>query len=137
MTPVIGDIIQQTVGRVVGKLLDHYLPKTMSEEEREAIRLKAVELAAAETDRAAREVTLRHRYDMRSDSWLSKNVRPATLIYLMLAWTGFTVAGTVYTIPPDFVAMLSGMLKAVFGFYFIGRSFEKGAALVLGKKTQG
>lgn len=45
MTPIIGDLIQNTVGKVVGKLVDKYLPPALSDKEKEEFRLKAMELA--------------------------------------------------------------------------------------------
>lgn len=133
MTPIVGDLIKNTVGKVVGKLVDHYLPESMSESEKAKFKLKAEELSIAAGDEAAKDVTSRHRYDMQSDSWLSKNIRPMVLIYLVMAWSALAVAGIGHTVPPEFIEMLKDMLKAVFAFYFIGRSFEKSARVIFSK----
>jgi len=72
------------------------------------------------------ELTERLKTDMASDSWLSKNIRPLVLVYLMAAWTIF--AGfSMYEqeVDPVYVEMLKQMLMAAFGFYFVSRGAEK------------
>src|SRR3972149_4835057 len=56
MTPLIGDLIQSTVGKVVGKLTDKYLPASMSEQEKAAFRLEAEKLAIEEYKTAIADV---------------------------------------------------------------------------------
>ncbi len=48
MTPIIGDLISNTVGKVIGKLTDHYLPSSMSEAEKATFKLEAERLAIEE-----------------------------------------------------------------------------------------
>jgi len=71
------------------------------------------------------ELTNRHKADMGSDSWLSKNIRPIVLLILTLA----IVAATVWAgIPEKKLEMLTDLGWGVFGYYFLGRSaFDKGA----------
>ncbi len=70
-------------------------------------------------------LTRRHEADMRSDSWLSKNVRPLCLVGLTCA-----VMAGVFAPGVD-AAKLSALTELgafVYGYYFIGRSaFDKGA----------
>ena len=67
------------------------------------------------------QLTERHKNDMQSDSWLSKNIRPLTLIYLMCLFTYAFVAQV-----DEFVLdMLKELLLMVFGFYFLARGAEK------------
>ena len=67
------------------------------------------------------QLTERHKNDMQSDSWLSKNIRPLTLIYLMCLFTYAFVADV-----DEFVLdMLKELLMMVFGFYFLARGAEK------------
>lgn len=85
------------------------------------------------------ELTKRHEADMKSDSWLSKNVRPMCLL-------GITLAITVGTYLPD-THISAAKFKAItdlgtyiYGYYFIGRSGEKSVdfgaiAGVLGRKA--
>src|SRR5688572_29856624 len=58
------------------------LQKTLSAE-----RLKFAEIAAESEKNASAQVSDRWRFDMTSDSWLSKNVRPLTLVYWTVAIT--------------------------------------------------
>ena len=46
--PIIGDLLSSTVGKVVGKLVDKYLPPTISDKEKEEFKIKALELALEE-----------------------------------------------------------------------------------------
>jgi len=70
-------------------------------------------------------LTRRHEADMRSDSWLSKNVRPLCLIGLTLAVMAGVFASAVEA---DKLTALTELASWVFGYYFVGRSaFDKGA----------
>lgn len=75
-------------------------------------------------------LTDRHKADMMSDSWLSKNIRPICLAVLLSSVVIATflpdVAGFAITaVSVARYEVLVGLLKAVFGYYFIGRSVEK------------
>lgn len=83
----------------------------------------------------AGELTKRHMYDMKSDSWLSKNVRPMSLIALLgtliictfVPIGAIDVAGAAITILTlEKYETLAMLCKYVFGYYFIGRTTEKG-----------
>lgn len=75
-------------------------------------------------------LTERHKNDMTSDSWLSKNVRPVALIYLMAL---FTMAFFL-DVPETVLEMLRDLLMTVFAFYFGLRTFEKAAGMYMGKQ---
>jgi len=77
------------------------------------------------------QVTERQKNDMASDSWLSKNVRPLVLIYLVIVTTLLAYL-TIFFLGPDKVALLTpwisvlnGLLITAFTFYFGGRTIEK------------
>ncbi len=75
-----------------------------------------------------RERTRRHEIDMASDSWLSKNVRPMTLIYLICFLTILVLwdaASTSFTVDESYVTLLKTLLVSVFVFYFGGREIQK------------
>jgi len=82
------------------------------------------------------EITKRQQNDMASDSWLSKNIRPLVMLYLLVLVTaiGFDWLAA----KPDFVAMIKSFTEYGLMFYFAGRSVEKVAsmipAMVAGKK---
>ena len=75
-----------------------------------------------------RNVTERWRSDMTSDSWLSKNVRPLVLIFLVACTMVliFIDAGAIdFKVEDKWVGLLEVILITVIGAYFGGRSFEK------------
>ena len=65
--------------------------------------------------------------DMKSDSWLSKNTRPMTLIYLTLAMTIFIVldSSVLLEINDGWVSLLEALLITVYVAYFGSRGAEK------------
>jgi hypothetical protein len=85
------------------------------------------ELAKLNADVAeAHELTERLKADMSSDSWLSKNIRPMVLIFLLLAYTGFAVASMFdFETRANYVELLGNWGMVVMSFYFGGRTFEK------------
>ncbi len=82
------------------------------------------------------EVSKRHLADMTSDSWLSKNIRPLALIFLLTTTMGLAY-GTIFGEVPErqremleaWIPLLIALDTAAVGFYFGGRSFEKGRKL--------
>ncbi len=82
------------------------------------------------------ERTERHTADMASDSWLSKNIRPMTLIFLLLIITILAVwdsASINFDVKEGYVGLFEQLLITAFGFYFVLRGVEK---MVITKKTQ-
>ncbi len=65
--------------------------------------------------------------DMKSDSWLSKNTRPMTLIYLTLAMTIFIVLDStvLLEIKDGWVSLMEALLITVYVAYFGSRGAEK------------
>ena len=74
------------------------------------------------------EVSQRWKADMNSDSWLSKNIRPLTLAFLVIATILliFIDAGFIqFTVETKWADLLQLVLITVIGAYFGGRSYEK------------
>lgn len=67
---------------------------------------------------------------MQSDSWLSKNIRPLVLIYLMIL---FTLA-FFNSVPEAVLSMLRDLLMTSFAFYFGARTIEKVGKMITGGK---
>ncbi len=81
----------------------------------------------AESD-IQKNVTERWKTDMNSDSWLSKNVRPLVLIFLVVSTVliVFIDAGFInFEVKDNWVDLLQMVLITVIGAYFGGRSYEK------------
>ena len=71
-------------------------------------------------------VTRRVEADMASDSWLSKNIRPMTLVFLLVAYSGFAIASIFeYETRGAYVELLGQWGMLVMSFYFGGRTIEK------------
>jgi hypothetical protein len=79
-----------------------------------------------------KEITSRHSSDMASDSWLSKNIRPLTLAFLMITTMGLAY-GTIFGGLPDkqvdmlkaWIPLLITLDTAAVTFYFGSRGMEK------------
>ena len=71
-------------------------------------------------------LTQRMQADMGSDSFLSKNIRPMTLIFILLAYSGFAIASIFeYETRGAYVELLGQWGMLVMSFYFGGRTMEK------------
>lgn len=91
-------------------------------EAEQQIKLAAVELL--KTEQTA--VSDRWRADMASDSWMSKNVRPVVLIYILTAYTILALlSGAKFNVAPAYVELLGQWGMLVMTAYFGGRSAEK------------
>ena len=109
----------------VGGVLDNVI--TTKDEKLEAKR-KLKELILSHEAEMQKNVTNRWTADMNSDSWLSKNVRPMTLIFLVVSTVLmiFIDAGTIqFTVEEKWTDLLQLVLITVIGAYFGGRSLEK------------
>jgi len=94
----------------------------------EKARIEQEELKALLAAQANQEdnVSKRWQADMNSDSWLSKNVRPGTLVYLLTAYLIFALLdGAGYKISESYVSLLGQWGMLVMTAYFGGRTVEK------------
>lgn len=74
------------------------------------------------------EVTKRWQYDMSSDSWLSKNIRPLTLAFLTATLFIYIILDSSiqgFKIDNNWIDLLSSLLLLVYGGYFGARTVEK------------
>ena len=99
-----------------------------SKEEKLAAENKIKELIANYEVEMEKQISGRWKADMNSDSWLSKNVRPLILIFLVVSTVLmiFIDAGTIqFVVEEKWTDLLQLVLITVIGAYFGGRSFEK------------
>ena len=99
-----------------------------SEEEKLEAAQKVKELVSNYEVEMEKQITDRWKSDMASDSWLSKNVRPMVLIFLVVATVLmiFIDAGTIkFVVEEKWTDLLQLVLITVIGAYFGGRSLEK------------
>ena len=109
----------------VGGVIDNL--HTSKEEKLEAER-KIKELMANYQVEMEKNITSRWQADLKSDSWLSKNVRPLVMIFLIVCTMLliFIDAGAInFEVKSSWVDLLQLVLITVIGAYFGGRSFEK------------
>ena len=109
----------------VGGVIDNL--HTSNEEKLEAER-KIKELIANYEVEMEKNITARWEADLKSDSWLSKNVRPMVLIFLIVCTMLliFIDAGAIkFNVKDSYVDLLQLVLITVIGAYFGGRSLEK------------
>ena len=99
-----------------------------SGEEKLAAENKIKELIANYEVEMEKNITSRWKADMNSDSWLSKNVRPLVLIFLVACTMLliFVDAGKLnFNVKDSYIDLLQLVLITVIGAYFGGRSLEK------------
>ena len=109
----------------VGGVIDNL--HTSKEEKLEAER-KVKELVSSYQTTLEKEISSRWNADMKSDSWLSKNVRPLVLIFLVISTVLliFIDAGAInFVVEAKWTDLLQLVLITVIGAYFGGRSLEK------------
>ena len=120
-----------SVGNTIDKLVtsDEERDKLKIEMEAELNKLKIIQLDAIRKYDA--EISNRHMSDMKSDSWLSKNVRPLSLVFLTVS-TVLLAYLTIFVLEPGKVALIQPwkdllqiLLVTVYAFYFGSRGFEK------------
>ncbi len=147
MAPIVGMLMQQGLGMLanavmakgkdvieekLGVSLDNTPPHILREKEIEhqefllnaAIKQKEQEIESEKIAQGA--VTERWKADMLSDSWLSKNIRPVVLIYLLVTYSILATASAFgLNVTQAYVELLAQMLMLVMGAYFAGRTVEK------------
>jgi len=109
----------------VGSVIDNL--HTSKEEKLEAER-KVKELVSSYEIEMEKNITERWKMDMKSDSWLSKNIRPLVLVFLVVSTVLmiFIDAGTInFVVEDKWTDLLQLVLITVIGAYFGGRSLEK------------
>ena len=112
------------------KLLDKFFPDPA---QAEAAKLKLLEmqqngeLAQLNADVSEQhEITARLQADMGSDSWLSKNIRPMTLIAILLGYFIFAgLSAAKIEVTSEYVQLLGQWGMLIMSFYFGGRTLEK------------
>ena len=115
-----GDVIKD-----IGGVLDNL--HTSGEEKAEAEQ-KITQILATAEQAAQEQVSARWEADMKHGSWLSKNIRPITLIFLTAVFVILSVFdGNLgdFTIGAAYVPVYQTLLMTVYAAYFAGRSIEK------------
>jgi hypothetical protein len=113
-----------------GKLIDRFFPdpEQKAKAQLELLQMQQNgQLAQIQAEIAGQEqVTKRWEADMASDSWLSKNIRPLTLIFILCAYFIFSMMSAFdYDTNEAYVKLLGEWGQLVMLAYFAGRTVEK------------
>jgi hypothetical protein len=130
---------------VGGKLIDKLIPDPEAKAKAQAELLKMQQdgdLAKMANDTKLFEteqnnLTDRLKADMGSDSWLSKNIRPMTLIFILIAYSTFAMMSA-FDLETNqaYVELLGQWGMLIMSFYFGGRTLEKIMDMKSDKKDQ-
>jgi uncharacterized membrane protein (DUF106 family) len=112
------------------KLVDKFFPDPEQKAKAQLELMKMQqdgELAKMQADMAEnKELTARLQADMSSDSWLSKNIRPMTLIFILCAYFLFAMMSAFGNNANEkYVELLGQWGMLIMSFYFGGRTLEK------------
>ena len=119
------------------KLIDKFFPdpEQKAKAQLELLQMQqSGELAQLNADIAeGQELTKREQADMASDSWLSKNIRPMTLIAILMGYFTFAMMSA-FGIDTNktYVELLGQWGMLIMSFYFGGRTLEK----IMGMKAK-
>ena len=113
-----------------GKILDKVFPDPAQAEQAKLKLLEMQqngELAQIAADTAEQqELTKRQQADMASDSTLSKNIRPLTLVFILIVYSTFaTMSAWDIEVNNNYVELLGQWGMLIMSFYFGGRTLEK------------
>ena len=124
LSKIFGKGAVDIAGKVAG-IADKFI---QTKEEKAAFEMEMEKIFIEAEAEIQKNVTERWRSDMSSDSWLSKNVRPMVLIFLVVCTMLmiFIDAGTLsFHVEEKWTELLQLVLITVIGSYFGGRSYEK------------
>ncbi len=138
-TPIIGDLLESTIGKVVGRLTDKFLPATMTEVEKGNFQVEARRLAMEEYSIAIKDVDsareLAGKESEGAPGWtkvLTVTHRPIWS-FIILALFSWTILAPYMGFPAiELTTVHKDIMQTVIIFYFGGRSIEKTVGLVKG-----
>jgi len=112
------------------KILDKVIPDPAAKAEAQAKLMELQQqgrLAELQADTAeTQELTKRAEADMTSDSWLSKNIRPGTLVFILFVYSAFAMMSAWdIEVNNNYVELLGQWGMLIMSFYFGGRTLEK------------
>ena len=112
------------------KVLDKVIPDPAAKAEAQVKLMEMAQkgqLAELQADINEQDnLTERAKNDMASDSWLSKNIRPMTLIFILVVYTVFALMSAFgHNANESYVTLLGQWGMLIMSFYFGGRTLEK------------
>jgi len=128
MKKILAKIFGGAAGGVAEKISNIIAKHTFSKEDRARFENEMAKVFLEAESEMQKNVTERWKTDMNSDSWLSKNVRPMVLIFLVVSTVlmVFIDAGLIaFDLKDSHTDLLQMVLLTCIGAYFGGRSYEK------------
>ena len=128
MKKILAKIFGGAAGGVAEKISNIIAKHTFSKEDRARFENEMAKVFLEAESEMQKNVTERWKTDMSSDSWLSKNVRPMVLIFLVVSTVlmVFIDAGVIaFDLKDSHTDLLQMVLLTCIGAYFGGRSYEK------------
>ena len=125
---ILGKIFSSGTGELIKNVGDVVDNLTTTDEERLEAKQKLKDMIMSHEAQMQKEVTERWKFDMQSDSWLSKNIRPMVLIFLVVSTIVliFIDGGVIsFVVEANWINLLQITLLTVICAYFGGRSYEK------------
>ena len=129
-------IIQWLSGGVIKEIGNAIDKLTTTEEERLEVKKQIQQILEDADTKAQVEVSKRWEADMKSDSFLSKNIRPFILIYLTVIFTSLAFFdGNIgeFALAKEYIPIFQTLLVTVYGAYFVGRTWEKAKSITNNK----
>ena len=129
-------IIQWLSGGVIKEIGDVIDKLTTTDEERLEVKKQIQQILEDADTKAQVEVSRRWEADMKSDSFLSKNIRPFILIYLTVIFTSLAFFdGNIgeFALAKEYIPIFQTLLVTVYGAYFVGRTWEKAKSITNNK----
>ena len=125
-----------SVGTAIDKLVTSDEEKMQLKNELIKIELEAKNKADELNFKYEKEVTKRHQADMTSDNWISKSIRPITLIFILIMYSLLSIAsGFEFEVTESYVELLGQWGMLIMSFYFGGRTVEKVSQIVKGNNN--
>ena len=127
-TAVAGPLGGMAMNAIAAKLGVEASPSAVTQalKDNPDLALKLKEIDAKEYEVEQTNLTDRLKADMSSDSWLSKNIRPMTLIFILVTYTVFgMMSAWDIEVNNNYVELLGQWGMLIMSFYFGGRTLEK------------
>ena len=136
------DVVEKTLGVSIPDDVEKLTPELIAQlkikemDHEEVLLQMSIEKQKTDIEQeknANEAVTSRWVADMASDSWLAKNIRPAVLLYILTAYTIFSLMSAAgYNVNQAYVELLANWGMLVMSAYFVGRTAEKIISTVKG-----
>lgn len=138
----LSDIFSSSVGEVVEKVVNAVDNLVTSDEEKLSLKNELIKIQVEAQNKKdeldlkyQEQLTERLKADMNSDSWLSKNIRPLTLIFILVMYSLLSISsGFNFEVTESYVRLLGEWGMLIMSFYFGGRTIEKMSSIIKGNK---